>query len=195
MHVCVKKVFIVDKPGTIEHSPSEVVRGEPLSPALDLDLTVREKTFLEGRWKLQQDYFSKNAAFNKSRYRTIQFFIGIAGTLVPVLINIPDVSKLFPTILSAMVTVAMVLEGVNHYGQNWRNSRLASEALKAEKSLYENHAGRYRKTENPFEMFVERCENIMGDDVRNFETILEEVGQTTSSKNNALTEMSKWSLP
>jgi len=182
---------MMDKPGAIEHSLGEVVRGELLS--LTSDLTAREINFLESRWKPQRDYFSKNAAFNKSRYRTIQFFIGIAGILVPVLINIPDVSKLFPTILSAMVTVAMVLESVNHYGQNWRNSRLTSEALKAEKSLYEAHAGRYMKIEHPFEMFVERCENIIGDDVRSFETILEEVEQTKSSKNNALTETSKWS--
>src|SRR5687767_1540821 len=94
---------------------------------------TKEETYLQERWQKQRDYYSKQSAENKRRHQGLQLFITLGAIAVPIILNIPAVSPVFPTILSGLIAAAAALENVFHYGDNWRNYRQTLEALKRER--------------------------------------------------------------
>jgi len=84
----------------------------------------------------------------------------VCAAVVPVLINIGD-SKLWPTMLSLLVTVIVGIEGVFHFREHWRNYDLIESYLKQEKFLFLAGSGIYKTRSCPAEAlakFVERVE-------------------------------------
>ncbi|QBD76156.1 DUF4231 domain-containing protein [Ktedonosporobacter rubrisoli] len=124
-------------------------------------LTNNAEQYLKGRWQQQYDYYSQQAIYNKRWHQSLLLFSTIGALVVPVLLNIADIPKLVPTILSMLVSIALALEGVYHYGDSWRLFRQALEALKEERALYEAGAAAYMDPQKAFPLFVERCEDIM----------------------------------
>ena len=66
-----------------------------------------------------------------------------------------------PTIVSVLVSVALALESVYQYGDNWRLFRQALESIKEERVLFEAGVDPYVDPQTAFSLFVEHCENIM----------------------------------
>ena len=66
-----------------------------------------------------------------------------------------------PTILSVLVSVALALDNVFHFGENWRSFRQTLEALKQERVYFETGIGSYADTQTAFPLFVQTCEEIM----------------------------------
>ena len=124
-------------------------------------LPSKAEQYLKGRWQQQRDYYSRQSARNKRWYQSLLLFSTVGALVVPVLLNIADVPKLAPTILSVLVSVALALESVYHYGDNWRSFRQALEALKEERVLFEAGVDPYADPQTAFALFVERCEDIM----------------------------------
>ena len=121
----------------------------------------REEQYLTDRWQKQRDYYSKRARQNKRWHRSLLLFSTISAIIVPVLLNIPNVPKLYPTILSVLVSAAIALENVYHFGDNWHTFRQALEALKQEKVFLEARVEPYDDPQTAFPIFVNSCENIM----------------------------------
>lgn len=119
------------------------------------------ETYLNGRWRQQRDYYSKQSARNKRWHQRILLFSTIGALLVPVLLNISEVPKLAPTILSVLVSVALTLDSVYHYGDNWHTFRRTLEALKRERIFFETGVGPYQNSQTAFPLFVKTCEEIM----------------------------------
>ncbi len=124
-------------------------------------LPSKAEQYLKGRWQQQRDYYSRQSARNKRWYQSLLLFSTVGALVVPVLLNIADVPKLAPTILSVLVSVALALESVYHYGNNWRSFRQALETLKEERVLFEAGVDPYADPQTAFPLFVERCEDIM----------------------------------
>lgn len=124
-------------------------------------ISDKAEKYLDGRWKQQREYYSKQSKKNKNRYQLLLLFSTVGALVVPVLLNIPGVPKLVPTILSLLVSAALAIEGVYHYGDNWRSFRQTLEALKAEQVLFESEIEPYADPQTAFPLFVERCEGIM----------------------------------
>jgi Protein of unknown function (DUF4231) len=124
-------------------------------------LTNKAEQYLNERWHPQRDYYSKQSARNKQWHQSILVFSTICALIVPVLLNIAEVPKVVPTALSILVSVALALENVYHYGDNWRSFRQALEALKAERVLFEASIDPYADQQTAFPLFVERSEDIM----------------------------------
>jgi hypothetical protein len=121
----------------------------------------KAKQYLEERWQQQRDYYSKQSAKNKRWYQRLLLFSTVGALMVPVLLNIAGVPKLVPTILSLLVSVALAVEVVYHYGDNWRSFRQTLEALKIERVLFESEVDPYSDPQTAFPLFVQRCEDIM----------------------------------
>src|SRR6266699_3191190 len=117
--------------------------------------------YLTGRWQQQREYYSKQSARNKQWHQNLLLFSTVGAIAVPVLLNLPEVSKLVPTILSVLVSVALALDNVYHYGDNWRSFRQTLEALKQERVFFETGIGPYVESQTAFPLFVEKCEEIM----------------------------------
>ncbi len=127
-----------------------------------------EKWFMEHRWHAQWDWYDKKATYFKKRHLRIQLVIGVSAAIVPALvaINSPDVAvsyilKAFTIVLSLIVTSFTIWENVYKHGDMWRSFRAAAEELAREKSLYDMHAGPYKKAKQPYNRFVERTEEII----------------------------------
>ncbi len=124
-------------------------------------LTNTAERYLNGRWQQQRDYYSKQSARNKLWHQYLLVFSTVGALIVPVLLNIPNVPKLVPTILSVLVSVALALDNVYHFGDNWRSFRQTLEELKVERVYFEAGISPYADAQAAFQLFVEKCEAIM----------------------------------
>ena len=125
------------------------------------DRIQRENTYLADRWQNQKNYYSNRVSFNKTWHQRIRLFVGLTSVVIPVLLSLPGVDKSIPTLLSALVAVATVTEGVYSYGDNWRNFRQTLEKLKRERALYDARVEPYHEPETAFSLFVKNCESAI----------------------------------
>lgn len=121
--------------------------------------TTEEKYYTH--LKAQRKYYSDRSKRYKRSYQSLLLFGTIGAIIVPILIVTPDVPKFWPTILSALVSIAIAIENVFHFGDNWRTFRQTLEGLRQEQVLYDNHVGPYVDVSDPFKQFVERTMTIM----------------------------------
>lgn len=128
---------------------------------------AREK-YLSERWQSQRDYYSRQSAHNKRWYQTLQLFIGLGAVIVPVLLGVPEVPKLVPTVVSTLVAGAAVVENVYHFGDNWRNFRVTLESLKRERVWFDTNTGPYQDPHTGLSVFVERVEGLIASETREY---------------------------
>lgn len=133
-----------------------------------LNASDQERFYLEHRWYAQWSYYDQKASQAKTIYQRLQLIIGIGSVTVPVLVGLNasnEVARnglqLVTVAISLMVAASAAIESVKTYGDNWRTFRAAAEELNREKSLYDAHAGPYRRAKSRFLLFVERCEDII----------------------------------
>jgi len=100
-------------------------------------VSSRAEQYLKGRWQEQRTYYSRQSARNKQCYQSLLLFSTVGALVVPVLLDIAEVPKVVPTVLSVLVSVGSGLERFSHYGENWRSFRETLEALKEERVLFE----------------------------------------------------------
>ena len=124
-------------------------------------LTDKAEQYLNKRWKEQREYYSKKSARNKRWHQFLLVFSTVSALTVPVLLNLTEVPKLVPTILSVLVSVALALDNVFHFGENWRIFRQTLEALKQERVYFEAGVEPYTDAQTAFPLFVQTCEEIM----------------------------------
>ncbi len=129
---------------------------------------TRQETYMQQRWQTQRDYYSKQSARNKRWHQSLQLFIALGAIAVPIILNIPEIPKQIPTILSGLVAGAAALENVFRFGDNWRNFRQTLEVLKRERALFEAKAGPYRESEDAFTIFVERVESLISEETMRY---------------------------
>lgn len=129
--------------------------------------SAQERYYIEHRWHAQWSYYDGKASDAKKAHQRLQLVIAIGSVIVPVLVGlnidgaVGDLLRYLTVIISIIVAAAAAIETVKQYGDNWRNFRSAAEELKREKSMYDVLAGPYRKSKDPFLLFVERSEDIM----------------------------------
>ena len=91
-------------------------------------------------------WYSRKARYNKTRYKTFQTIILVAGAMIP-LINIVDFLDLSARIISSAVGLIIVGSigklNFEKYQESWKSYRSTAEVLKKEKYLFENNAGKY----------------------------------------------------
>lgn len=133
----------------------------------------------------QKKYYSDRSKKYKRYYQGLLLFSTIGALIVPVLIAAPDVSKILPTALSALVSITIAVENIFHYGDNWRTFRQTLEGLRQEQVLYDNHVGPYVDASDPFMLFVERTMTILNSETTIYFEINKQKNQ--DSKTNQTT--------
>jgi hypothetical protein len=117
-------------------------------------------------------------------------FTVVAGALVPVLANVPEVGpKGYPivraliTVVSLLVAVAVSLESVFHYREQWKNYRSTELFLGHEKFLYQCKVGAYRDLSeaDSFKRLVERVEDAIAAENAATLNVMSMAEQTTDS--------------
>jgi hypothetical protein len=121
-----------------------------------------ERFYMKYRWQNQWLYYDAKATESKKNYQTLQLVIGVGLVAVPVLLGFGGPMAVIATVLSLVVAASAAIENVKKYGDGWRTYRQAAEQLQREKAMYDVTAGPYRLSKRPFARFVERCEEIIG---------------------------------
>ncbi len=140
----------------------KAVQPQSLQPLPVVQSETKQEIALE-RWQNQKDYYSKRVGNYKRWHLGLQLYMGITAVSVPILLSIPHISPLIPSILSGTIAAAAVIENVNHYGENWRTFRITLETLKREKILYNIGADVYKglSVDDAATLFATRTEDIL----------------------------------
>ena len=125
-----------------------------------------------------EEYILERVQYKINRYagKALQYRIGyvliacvtaLGSAVVPVLINMRDVPRMVPTIVSLAVATAVALESVFHTREHWRNYDLISSVLREEEMRFSTRVDPYKVTDKPqsdeamFRRFVDRVEDAI----------------------------------
>src|SRR6266700_1775526 len=97
-----------------------------------------------------QEWYDGKAVNAKTFYLRVRTTAVIGSALVPVVANITwpwlaDYKNVPTTIISLIVVLAVALDSVNHYGDQWRNYRSTEQFLSREKFLFQTGEGPYKE--------------------------------------------------
>jgi hypothetical protein len=111
-----------------------------------------------------REWYDGKAVYAKNRYLRIRVIAVAGAVLVPVVANAipehPDLTRYSTTILSLIVSLAVALDSVFHFGDQWKNYRSTEQFLSREKFLFSTGDGPYKEMDpaKAFMLLVERCE-------------------------------------
>ncbi len=128
----------------------------------------KEEKYLTERWQSQRDYYSQQSKKNKQWHQSLLVTSSIGAIIVPVLFNMPEIPKWVPTILSILVSVALALDNIYHFGDNWRTFRQTLEGLKQERVFFDAGIEPYSDPQTALPLFVQRCEAFMGKEQKRY---------------------------
>jgi Protein of unknown function (DUF4231) len=128
--------------------------------------------YIETRIKQYQSWYDKKAVQSKKRYLLMRSFAVVAGGVVPVLVNVEvsvdalihhHVMKAIVTVISLMVVIAVSLESVFHYREQWKNYRSTEQLLGRECFEFLSRVGAYKglADDEAFRLLVERAESAI----------------------------------
>lgn len=127
--------------------------------------------YIEERVEQYQRWYDSKAVVAKRRYLRMRILAVVGGALVPVLINIKldiaiggyPLTTLAVTIISLLVAVAVALEGVLHYREQWKNYRSTEQSLGHEIVRFRTGTGPYQgvRDREAFSLLIERVEGAI----------------------------------
>jgi Protein of unknown function (DUF4231) len=138
-------------------------------------------------------HIQKEAATKKKIWRTkdifnsfLQFIIVGGAASVPVLLIIPQVPKIIPTIISGVVAVAAAIGNYYKFGEHSHIHRATYEALIKELNNYDNQVLAYNNLEEDqaFGLFVERTELVLDEHTKKIFSLSESRYQQIEIKSN-----------
>ncbi|NWD55318.1 DUF4231 domain-containing protein [Pseudomonas veronii] len=132
---------------------------------------ISPESYIADRVAQYKGWYDKKAVRMKSRYLYMRAFSVVGGSVVPVLANVSfsyivlgvSVIQLLLTVISLLVVIAVSLESVYHYREQWKNYRSTEQLLGHEEFLYRSRVGRYfgMNDQEAFRLFVERVEEAI----------------------------------
>ena len=132
--------------------------------AVTSKLTRSPAGYIKDRVEYKINRYTRKAERYRWAYRIMASFAAVGSALVPVLINIPGVPAIYPTILGFSVAAIVGLEGVWHPAEHWRNYDLISSVLREEEMRFSTKAPPYEKNDGEngtFAKFVARIEDAI----------------------------------
>ena len=126
--------------------------------------SMTAEQYLDQRVGQFMKWYDVKAVHSKSRYLLVRTIAVAGAVLVPVLANVlpdyPMATRYVTTAASLVVSLALAIDTVFHYGDQWKNYRSSEQFLSREKFLFLTGEGPYREIpeDQAFIMLVERCE-------------------------------------
>lgn len=120
--------------------------------------------YIKVRVEQFQGWYDKKAVKAKAAYFRVRITAGVGALIVPVAANLipsPDIARYTTTGLSLIVSVAVGLDGIFHFGDQWKNYRSTEQFLAREKVTFQTGEGAYKghDYDQAFALLVERCES------------------------------------
>lgn len=132
--------------------------------------------YFENRLDQYRSWYDRKSVEMKKKYQRTQVISAIGAVLVPVINNISiavpigneniDISKLSVTIIGLLVALAIAIEGVYHYREQWKNYRSTEQYLETQKQLFIHRIGEYSELDdkNAFRLLVNHVEGAIAEE-------------------------------
>jgi Protein of unknown function (DUF4231) len=119
--------------------------------------------YIETRVHFKAEAYNRKSIAYRMYFLTCSTLTTVAAASVPVMINIADVPKVVPTLLSLLVTVLVGVEGIFHFREHWKNCDLIKTFLRQEILLFQAKAGVYSVKDDHERkvLLVERVEDAI----------------------------------
>jgi hypothetical protein len=147
------------------------VRPEVVGFDVMAELALDPGRYESERFDRYRDFYNNKADHAKWGYLGIRVFSVVAGGAVPILVNLDIPGKIlgYPapralvTLLSFLVMIALSLEKVFHYGEQWKNYLSTEQKLWQERSQFHSRIGEYSGLDDAraFSLFVEKVEGAI----------------------------------
>jgi Protein of unknown function (DUF4231) len=147
-------------------------------------MPVDEQVYLTDRWLAMVRWWEWRSNDSKRKYGWCRAIIIGGGGLTTVLTTVQlalgehfAAPQLFPILLAitgAVVAATAAWDGIQSYGEVWRDKRRAGELLKVEGWLFLSRSGDYAQAKDAFRLFAAKVEAMfakeVGDYVNLFDT-------------------------
>jgi hypothetical protein len=127
--------------------------------------TMSADQYIAERLDQFQGWYDAKAVRAKADFRRIRVLAVVGAAIVPVVTNVlPQaygIDRYVTTAVSLAVSIAVALDSVYHFGEQWKNYRSTEQFLSREKFLFRTGEGPYKQldAEAAFVLLVERCES------------------------------------
>ena len=132
---------------------------------------MNEKEYLEQRVDDQINWYDKKSATNKKFHNYLKFSEIILALSIPLLAGFvtyeTDYIKYLIGVLGFLVAGIAGVMNQFQFKDKWTEYRTVSESLKQEKYLFQTKTA-YYNSENSFDNFVERVENLISKENTNW---------------------------
>jgi hypothetical protein len=150
--------------------------------------TMSAEKYIPERLDQFQSWYDGKAVSAKKWYFRLRITSVIGAALVPIAANVivdPTTARYVTTVISLIVSLAVALDGVFHYGDQWKNYRSTEQFLSREKFLFQTGEGPYKEAEpeKAFSLLVDRCETqIAAENSATLNVISTESQESASAK-------------
>ncbi len=140
------------------------------------DVQSTAEQYLENRLEQYRSWYDNKSVKMKKRYQQTQVVAATGAVLIPVINNVSiiapivnwnvDIAKLSVTIIGIAVALAIALEGIYHYREQWKNYRSTEQYLETQKQLFVHGIGDYSELDkdSAFRLLVDRIEGAIAEE-------------------------------
>ncbi|MGM4962091.1 DUF4231 domain-containing protein [Tardiphaga sp. 1201_B9_N1_1] len=149
------------------------------------------EAYISERVEQYSGWYDKKAVRAKSAYLRIRVVSAVSALIVPILanLNFGDYDRFKTpsiTLVSLIVSVAVALDSIYHFGDQWKNYRSSEQFLRREKFLFRTGEGPYKEfnSQDAFILFIERCEAQISAENAATLNVIESAAQPVANSQN-----------
>lgn len=130
-----------------------------------------KEDYLGARLEDQITWYDEKAAWNQKRFKLLQVFIIVAGSLIPFISGLAPGEDFWTKVLIGGLGVAIAaltaVLGLYKFQENWIQYRITCESLKREKHIFSAGVAPYAGTD-AFVLLVARVESLISSEHTNW---------------------------
>ena len=141
-----------------------------------------QEQYIANRVDDQQEWYSRKSGVNKKYHIWSKGLIIGLSALIPLgagfmsMGNKEEYMKFGIALLGTIVAILSGISAMMKFHEKWMMYRSTSEALLHEKYIFLTATGPYYQHEEPFQLFVQRVESLLGDEHGNWNETLKKDG-------------------
>ncbi len=134
--------------------------------------------YITQRVKPRCKWYDGRALRYKRLYLLTQYAGAVISVSLVVLIHVEAIPRLLLASLAALVAVAVSVDGIGQFGNQWRLYRMTAEAIERELQLYLNVAGTYATVQDREGTFVRQIEALLSSEAAQWKVFAQSMART-----------------
>jgi len=139
---------------------------------------MTSEEYIQNRVDDQISWYNKKSGINKTYHHLFKVLVIVFSAMIPFITGIDSQDRLLIDYSIGLLGIfIIILTGVStlyKFQDKWSNYRRTAELLTHEKYLFQTDSGAYGTHKNAFKLFVYRVENIINEEVSNWNKYINE---------------------